>query len=323
MPFQSQVNIYPAPGVVGAIASMNPLATVDAGPGGLTAGSAGVAVGRFAWNTYATAGGPGVANNNSATPVKPAGFICNEQQALITKWLGVASLVVPPGTMVTEHKRGDFWAQSTLTEALIGDKVFANVVDGQILSAAAGSAPTAVAGQSGAVVGTIASLSNYSLNIASVTSGVVEVGMLITNGSLPVGTYIESFGTFNGSTGTVFLSQNALAVITAKSFTVAAGEAYGYFTGTASFATNVMTVTVATTGLLAAGQIITSSGVTGGTYITAQLTGTPGGVGTYSLSTTPGTITPAQAVTATSWIETDWYVQSAGNVGDLIKIGLN
>ena len=249
MPFQSQVNIYPAPGVVGAIASMNPLATVDAGPGGLTAGSAGVAVGRFAWNTYATAGGPGVANNNSATPVKPAGFICNEQQALITKWLGVASLVVPPGTMVTEHKRGDFWAQSTLTEALIGDKVFANVVDGQILSAAAGSAPTAVAGQSGAVVGTIASLSNYSLNIASVTSGVVEVGMLITNGSLPVGTYIESFGTFNGSTGTVFLSQNALALITAKSFTIAAGEAYGYFVGTVSFATNVMTVTVATSAL--------------------------------------------------------------------------
>lgn len=65
----------------------------------------------------------------------------------------------------------------------------------------------------------------------------------------------------------------------------------------ASFATNQMTVTVAGTGSFAVGQVITSAGVTPGTYITALGTGT-GGTGTYTLSTTPGTIA-AQAVSAT------------------------
>ena len=67
--------------------------------------------------------------------------------------------------------------------------------------------------------------------------------------------------------------------------------------GSATFATNVMTVTALTSGYFAVGQVITSAGVTLGTYITSQTGGTPGGAGTYALSTSPGTITPAQAVT--------------------------
>ncbi len=329
MSFQNQVLTNPAPGVVGGIASMNPMATVKAGPGGLTAGASGVYVGRFVWNTYATAGGPGRAQNScnvsaSLAPRKPDGFIGNRQQALITTWLGDATLVVPAGTMVTEHVRGDFWVQSQLSEAVIGNKVFANVVSGQVLAAAAGTTPTLVAGASGSVTGAMASATNYSLNITAVASGtVVEVGMLVTGANIPVGTYIESFGTFNGSTGTVFLSQNAMAVFTAATVTVAAPEAYGYFSGTATFATTKMTVATVTSGLVAPGQIITSASVTTGTYVISQDSGTPGGVGVYSLSTTPGTITPAQAITATSWVETDWYVKSAGNVMDLIAIGVN
>jgi len=66
---------------------------------------------------------------------------------------------------------------------------------------------------------------------------------------------------------------------------------------TCSFATNVMTCTVApTTGTFAIGQVITSAGVTAGTTITAFGTGS-GGLGTYTLSTTPGTIA-AQSCTA-------------------------
>jgi hypothetical protein len=67
---------------------------------------------------------------------------------------------------------------------------------------------------------------------------------------------------------------------------------------TASFATNVMTVTVAGSGSFAVGQVITSAGVAVGTYISSLGTGT-GGTGTYNLSTSPGTIA-AQAVTASS-----------------------
>lgn len=66
---------------------------------------------------------------------------------------------------------------------------------------------------------------------------------------------------------------------------------------TASFATNVMTVTVPpTTGTFQVGQTITATGVAAGTTITSLGTGT-GGTGTYNLSTAPGTIA-AESVTA-------------------------
>ncbi len=100
--------------------------------------------------------------------------------------------------------------------------------------------------------------------------------------------------------------------------TGAAGSTIAGFVGTASFATNQMTVTAVTSGALAVNTVITSAGVAAGTYITALGTGT-GGVGTYTLSTSPGTIA-AQAVTATSYVETNYFVDSFGAVGELIKI---
>lgn len=104
----------------------------------------------------------------------------------------------------------------------------------------------------------------------------------------------------------------------------AAGATIAGFVGTASFATNVMTVTVATSGTVDVNDVVTSAGVAAGTYVTAQLTGTPGGVGTYSLSTSPGTIA-AQAVTTTSHVETDYIITGfpvggTGAVGELVTM---
>lgn len=101
----------------------------------------------------------------------------------------------------------------------------------------------------------------------------------------------------------------------------AAGATIAGFVGTASFATNVMTVTVVTSGTVDVNDVVTSAGVAAGTYVVNQLTGTPGGVGTYTLSTTPGTIT-AQAVTTTSHVETDFTITGfpvggTGAVGEL------
>jgi hypothetical protein len=65
----------------------------------------------------------------------------------------------------------------------------------------------------------------------------------------------------------------------------------------ASFATSVMTCTIApTTGTFQVGQTINATGVAAGTTITSLGTGT-GGLGTYNLSTVPGTIA-AESVTA-------------------------
>jgi hypothetical protein len=82
---------------------------------------------------------------------------------------------------------------------------------------------------------------------------------------------------------------------------------------TASFATNVMTVTVAGSTSFAVGQVITSVGVAAGTYITSLGTGT-GGTGTYNLSTSPGTIT-AQAVSASVV-----YTFAAADAGRLVYL---
>jgi hypothetical protein len=53
---------------------------------------------------------------------------------------------------------------------------------------------------------------------------------------------------------------------------------------TASISTTTLTVSAVTTGALAEGHILSGSGVTAGTYIVRQLTGTTGGVGTYTVS---------------------------------------
>lgn len=71
--------------------------------------------------------------------------------------------------------------------------------------------------------------------------------------------------------------------------------------GTATFATNVMTVV---TGTFVIGQTIVSAGLTAGTKI---ISGTSP---TFTLSTAPGTITPAQAVTALAG-----YIFAAADTG--------
>lgn len=102
--------------------------------------------------------------------------------------------------------------------------------------------------------------------------------------------------------------------------TAAAGATISSFSGTASFATNVMTVTVVGTGTVKVGDLVTSAGVAAGTYVTAFGTGT-GGLGTYTLSTSPGTIS-AQAVTTTNYVETGFSISGFpvggnGAVGEL------
>ena len=86
---------------------------------------------------------------------------------------------------------------------------------------------------------------------------------------------------------------------------------------TCSFATNVMTCTVApTSGQFAVGQVITATGVTPGTYISSLGTGT-GGVGTYNLSSSPGTIA-AEAVSAGAT-----YMFYSADAGKAVQITYN
>lgn len=123
----------------------------------------------------------------------------------------------------------------------------------------------------------------------------------------------------------------AAAAVTARNLKVFAnmqtGQAQAAATGstiaantfTASFATNVMTVTVAPAVPLQVGDAVVSAGVAASTYIKALGTGT-GGTGTYTLTTTPGTI-GAQAATGTSWVETSFKALSTCLINEIFKIG--
>lgn len=79
---------------------------------------------------------------------------------------------------------------------------------------------------------------------------------------------------------------------------------FGGATVTGSISSTTLTVTAVSAGYLAVNQTLSGSGVTGGTTIVAQLTGTTGGVGTYTVSASQTasstTITAADASLAVS-----------------------
>lgn len=92
------------------------------------------------------------------------------------------------------------------------------------------------------------------------------VGSSATNGVINFG-----FGVTSGNDGNI-ISNNTITAPTTGGASV-----------TGSIATTTLTVTAVTSGILAVGQIITGTGVSAGTIITALGTGT-GGAGTYTVS---------------------------------------
>lgn len=129
MGFQTSVNLQQAPAVAGDFASANPRASLLAGEAAIVAGTSGVTVGRFAWV------GNGVASNAGAT--KPNGLVARENQSVITTWLADGSNVIPKGLPVTLYVAGDFWVK-TLSNASIGQKVFASLSTGEVKTDTAG-----------------------------------------------------------------------------------------------------------------------------------------------------------------------------------------
>lgn len=136
--FQSAVHLYQNPAVAGDFASTNPRASAVAGDQQLISGPNGCVVGAFCWldnNGFVTNVNPGTG--------APLGFIGRQQgEALITTWLGQASMVIPAGREVTVFDAGDFWAQTLVSPAVAGQTVYAKNADGTLQTGAAGSPPT-------------------------------------------------------------------------------------------------------------------------------------------------------------------------------------
>jgi hypothetical protein len=131
MAFQKTVNTYPGIGIPGAYAAINPIVSTAKG----YVASAACNIGGFVW---ADAGKEGCVKPTGTG--RPLGFAVRE----ITNPLGIdveASNVVPVGNPVSVEVKGDFFAV-TLTNATVGQKVFAVLANGTIKT---GTAQTAVA----------------------------------------------------------------------------------------------------------------------------------------------------------------------------------
>jgi baseplate J-like protein len=113
-------------------------------------------------------------------------------------------------------------------------------------------------------------ISGNTLTVTAVTSGTLEVGQALSDalGRIANGTIITAFGSGSGGTGTYTVNQPQ---------TVAGAT----FTGSGS-GTN-LTVS-AVTGVIGIGDVLSGTGVPGGTTIVSQTSGTPGGAGVYVTS---------------------------------------
>lgn len=285
MGFQTQVNANPAPAVAGDFASANPRATVLAGPGGLIAGAGGVTVGKFAW---VDDDGVTVFNHGTATRA-PDGFVHREQQALISTYLAESSNIIPEGFPVTLHNEGDFWARLTGSNAAsIGDTLYADYDTGDVTADAAstGASVTGLMGSTntGSLGSTFtATGTGTSLAVTSLT-GYLAVGDVISGTGVTAGTTIVA--QVSGTTG-------AAGTYTTSVATTSSGDTVTSFGSTIK--------TIVTTGLISVGDTVAGgAGFPTGATVVAQVSGTAGGAGVYTISA-PGTAYTASATGVTTY----------------------
>lgn len=124
--FQKTVALYPAIGVPGAFASINPIVSA---PMGYIAG-ANVPIGGFCWEDPDNEGQ--VLPSGSGMPL---GFVCREQ---VYPYFGADAIdYVPKGENVSVQLEGDFYVK-TAGAVTKGQKVFANLTTGALSGASAG-----------------------------------------------------------------------------------------------------------------------------------------------------------------------------------------
>lgn len=305
--FQTSATYNPAPGVEGDFASTNPRASALAGPGGLIAGTSAI-VGRFAWATASLIdadGAPAVLNSFGSGPI--TGFIHRENQALIPNYLQEFGMTVPAGFPITAMIVGDFWVRNAgTTQALPGQKAYANYSNGAATFAATGSPSGATATASSIAAATSSVTGSITGNILTVTavgSGTLYAGTTISGTSVATGTTIVS--QLTGTAGGIGTYSVSIPEQTVASTTISG--TYG-----------VLTVGGTVTGTFGVGNTLSGTNVVAGTYIASQLTGTTGGAGTYVVSN--NTVVSSTTITSATNIETKFVCRTSGLPGEIVKI---
>lgn len=305
-PYQTQVQYQPAVAVAGDFCDTNPRYFLDAGQFGLVAGPAGVTIGRFCWVSYTQIDADNApAQVNSFGSGVPSGLVPREQQADITTYLADSSLLVNPGFAMEVATDANMWVKNEgTTQALVGQKAYADLATGKVSFAATGSAATAaftgsIAAGTFSVTG---SISGNVLTVTNVSSGTVEPGAVISGTNVATGTQIVS--QLSGTTGGV------------GTYAVSIGE-QSVASETISGTFGTLTVTAVSSGTIEVGGAVAGASVAAGTIITALGTGT-GGNGTYIVNNTQTVV--SESLTSTTNVETGYTAVSSGAVGELVKI---
>lgn len=128
------------------------------------------------------------------------------------------------------------------------------------------------------------SIAGNTLTISATTTGALTVGSYVYGTGVPSNSFITAFGTGTGGNGTYTLN-NTIA-----------------FSGTGSISGTTLTIATAASGQLYVGSVITGTGVTASTYITAFVSGS-GGAGTYTVNnsqTVSSTVISGNSINSTA-----------------------
>lgn len=292
--FQTVVNRDPPPGIIGGFAGMNPRANVLAGAGAFRstaaldylASVANPVVGRWAW-------GQGVyASRQKPAGASVGGFVAYELQANIPFLAPGASpnpvqSAVNTGFPVTMFNRGDFWAlpESPLAGFVaVQDAVYARQYDGALSND-----PTAFSATG------VQTAASTTLTVSAVTKGALVPGMTITGAGVAADTRVVvqltgtpgGAGTYTMSNTTGFASATITVAAEDTGFKWASPTTVDAVTNgatTIAAGTGVMTVAVVASGVIEVGQNVSGTGVPANLFIVSQLSGTPGGAGTYQVN---------------------------------------
>lgn len=329
---QAAVNGVPAPGVAGDFASTNPRSRVLGGPGGLVSGgaafganallggsSAGSAiVGRFGWlsqqaldpdnaativnSFWSPGGGMPTSITGSNGLGAPDGFISRpDSPSIITIYLADSTLAIQEGAPVPLWASGDYWCVNNGSgQALVGQKAYANLSNGQVSFAASGAPATATATSWSIAAETWTSTASVAGNIMTVTAGAnIYPGVVCTAGAVGM-VLAQLSGTPQGA-GTYLLSVGEQAVAS----TTISGT-YG-----------LLTLTTVSVGNFGIGTLLSGTSVASGSFVTAFITGTGGS------SSTAVTLTATASsgnLTGNTNVETPFTARSSGAAGELVKI---
>jgi hypothetical protein len=294
--FQTRVNLYNPLGVAGDFASANPRASALTTDGGaLIAGPNGVTIGKFAW---IEADGRTVTNQGQY-PALPDGFVHRDQQGLLTQYLQAAGTLIPPGFPVTLMVQGEFLAYnagpSTISRR---SSIYASYLDGSV---------TTAAGTGGSVTATLGSTNTASLGATFTgAASTASTSLVVTavTGLISIGDTVGGSGITDSPT---IIAQTAGTTGGAGTYTLSKAETCTGGTVTC-FGSTVKVTAVST--YISIGDTISKTNYPSSATIVAQVSGTTGSTGVYTISA-PGT----QYVASATAVLTYGYTVSVTAVG--------